>query len=47
MKINFTKNKMENKFEQMATMSQINHQLKIFKNKKKYEKSIKRSEPTR
>ena len=30
---------MENKYEQMATMSQSNHQIKIFKNKKKYEKS--------
>ena len=37
---------MENKFEQMATMSQSNHQLKIFKNKKRYEKSTQRSEPT-
>ena len=38
---------MENKYEQMATTSQSNHQIKIFKTKKKYEKSIKRSEPTR
>ena len=33
MKINFTKNKMENKFEQMASTQQSEHQVKQFKNK--------------
>ena len=36
---------MENKLEQMASISQSEHQVKHFKNKKKYEKSNERSEP--
>ena len=40
MKINFTKNKMENKFEQMASNSQSEHQLKQFKSKQQLKKEV-------
>ena len=40
MKINFTKNKMENKFEQMASNSQSEHQVKEFRQLKRLKKML-------
>ena len=39
-KINFIKNKMENKFEQMASNSQSEHQVKQFKSKQQLKKEV-------
>ena len=40
MKINFIKNKMENKYEQMASTQQSEHQVKQFKSKQQLKKEV-------
>ena len=40
MKINFKKNKMENKFEQLASEQQSKHQMKLFKSKQQQKKEV-------